>query len=168
MKKYIFQYYVEGDDEKHLINVLKNELKMITPGKVQKLNVVDQKITDAMTRAYKDGTVVVMIFDTDTGDVNILNENIAKLKRCSSVSKIITIPQVLNLEDEIVRSCNVRNAKKLLNSRSTKNFKRDFINVSNLGAKLTEHKFDINLFWNQNPREPYQHIENRSSEVKLK
>ena len=168
MKKYIFQYYVEGDDEKHLINVLKNELKMITPGKVQKLNVVDQKITDAMTRAYKDGTVVVMIFDTDTGDVNILNENIAKLKRCSSVSKIITIPQVLNLEDEIVRSCNVRNAKKLLNSRSTKNFKRDFINVSNLGAKLTEHEFNVNLLWSQKPREPYQHIENQSGEVKLK
>ena len=167
MKKYIFQYYVEGDDEKHLINVLKTDLKMIRPGKVQKLNVVNQKITDAMIRTYKDGTVVVLIFDTDTSDVDILNENIAKLKKCSAVSKVITIPQVLNLEDEIVRSCNVRNALELLKSRSAKNFKRDFINVSNLGAKLAEHKFDINLFWNQKPREPYQHIENQSNEIKL-
>jgi len=167
MKNFIFQYYVEGDDEKHLIDVLKSELKKIKPGKVQKLNVVDQKITDAMIRTYKDGTVVVLIFDTDTGDVNILNENIARLNRCRAVSKVVTIPQVLNLEDEIVRSCNIRDARKLLNSRSTKNFKRDFINVSNLGAKLEEHKFDINLLWNQNPREPYRHIENQSKEVRL-
>lgn len=168
MKKYNFQYYVEGDDEKHLINVLKTDLKMIRPGKVQKLNVINQKITDAMMRTYKDGTVVVLIFDTDTDDVDILNENIAKLNRCNAVSKVVTIPQVLNLEDEIVRSCNVRSALELLNSRTLREFKRDFINISNLDAKLTEHKFDINLFWNQNPREPYQHIENQSVEVKLK
>ena len=168
MLNYNYQYYVEGDDERHLINILKTELNMIKPGKVQKLNVVNHRITDAMMRAYKDKTVVVLVFDTDTGNVDILNENITKLSKCRAVSNVITIPQVLNLEDELVRSCNIRNALELLNSRSTKNFKRDFISISNLGAKLLEHNFDISLLWNQKPKKPFQHIENQSSKIKIK
>lgn len=31
----IFQYYVEGDDEKRLIEVLKTDMRLIIPGKVQ-------------------------------------------------------------------------------------------------------------------------------------
>ncbi len=167
MKKAVIQYYVEGDDEKRLINVLKSELKLIRPGKVQKLNVLTQKITDAMIRTYKSNTLVVLIFDTDTNNANILNENIEKLRACTAVSDIITIPQVLNLEDELVRSCNVRNARELLNSSSIKNFKRDFINITNLSDKLVQHKFDINTFWTQKPNEPYKHIDNQSKKIKL-
>ena len=168
MKNVVIQYYVEGEDEKHLINVLKTDLKVIKPGKVQKLNVVNEEISDAMIRTYKDKTIVVLIFDTDTNNIDILNRNINKLKKCRPVLEIITIPQVLNLEDEIVRSCNVRNARELLNSRSNKNFKRDFINVSNLGAKLKKHQFDIDKFWNRTPGTPYLNIENQASKIKTK
>ena len=72
MKSKYVQYYVEGDDEKKLVDVLKTDLRLIKPGKVQKLNVVEQEITDIRLRTLKQGTMVVLVFDTDTGNVEIL------------------------------------------------------------------------------------------------
>jgi hypothetical protein len=46
----IFQYYVEGDDEKRLIEVLKTDMRLIIPGKVQILNVVQERLTDLKLR----------------------------------------------------------------------------------------------------------------------
>ncbi len=36
----IYQYFVEGENEKRLIEVLKTDMGMIQPGKVQIVNVV--------------------------------------------------------------------------------------------------------------------------------
>lgn len=167
MRSVNIQYYVEGEDERKLVNVLKTELKLIKPGKVQRLNVVDKKITDTMLRTLKNNTVVVIIFDTDTDSVDILNQNIDKLKSCPSVSEVIKIPQVHNLEEELVRSCKIRRITELLNSSSASEFKGDLLKVTNLDTKLVEHGFDINIFWSRNPGEPYQHIENDSAEIKI-
>lgn len=109
MKSKFVQYYVEGEDEKKIINVLKSDLKVIRPGKVQKLNVTTQKITDMRLRALALGTMVVFAFDTDRGEVDMLKENIEIVKACPSVSEIILIPQVPNIEGELVRSCNIKN-----------------------------------------------------------
>lgn len=98
MKNICIQYYVEGEDEKKLVSVLKSNMGVIKPGKVQKLNVLQSQITDANLRTLKNGTVVVLVFDTDTGQVELLNKNIRKLKECRFISAIITIPQVPNLE----------------------------------------------------------------------
>ena len=73
--KYV-QYYVEGDDEEKLVNVLKNELRVIRPGKVQKMNVVQNEFTDMRLRPLLPGTMVVLIFDVDAG-------NIAAIFKCS-------------------------------------------------------------------------------------
>lgn len=40
-----FQYYVEGEDEEKLINVLKSDMQCIVAGKVQVLNPVTEKIS---------------------------------------------------------------------------------------------------------------------------
>lgn len=167
MKNVNVQYYVEGDDEKKLVNTLKNQLGVIITGKVQTLNVVENKINNNILRTLKKGTIVVLIFDTDTKKVDILNNNIEKLTNCSFVSKVITIPQVSDLEDELIRSCNIKKITELLNSRSKKDFKRDLIHVTNLNKKLKEHAFDINLFWNQQPESPYNNISNESKSVKI-
>ena len=167
MKITNIQYYVEGENEQKLINVLKTQLKMIRPGKVQKLNVIDEKITDAMLRTLQRDTTVVLIFDTDTKNIDILNYNIRKLSRYNSVRNIVTIPQVPNLEGELIRSCDINKITDLLNSDSISKFKSDFIRISNLDAKLLEHKFDIKTFWSQKPPVPYQNIDNNSKEIKL-
>jgi len=167
MKGVNIQYYVEGEDEKKLISVLKSEMRVIQPGKIQKLNVIQQQIPDSILRTYSPGTVVVLIFDTDTNNIDILNKNIKKLKVCKAVSKTIMIPQVPNLEEELIRCCNIKEITELLNSRSEREFKRDLIHISNLANKLMEHKFDIKLFWNQRPEAPYQDIVNEAGKIKI-
>lgn len=169
MKSKAIQYYVEGEDERKLINVLKTELRVIMPGKVQKLNVVEEKIKKMHLRTLSYGTIVVLIFDTDTdtGNLNILDENIRTLKECSTVSEIVLIPQVPNLEGELVRSCDIRKIEELLSSKSRKDFKSDLIHISNLNKKLREHQFDINLFWCSSPTPPYQDIENQAAKIKI-
>ena len=95
------------------------------------------------------------------------NKNIKMLNECSFISKVITIPQVKNLEDELVRCCNIGNITELLNSRSKKDFKSDLIHVTNLDSKLREHGFNINLFWNKQPDAPYQRIVNEAAQIKI-
>lgn len=166
MKNVNIQYFVEGEDEKKLVNTLKNQLGVIKAGKVQKLNVIENKISDNILRTLKKGTIVVLVFDTDTKNLDILNYNIQKLNKYSFISKVLTIPQVKNLEDELIRSCKIKKITQLLNSRSKKDFKSDLIRVTNLDSKLKEHNFDIKLFWNQQPGTPYHNLSNDSDLIK--
>ena len=159
-------YLVEGDDEKKLVNTLKNSMGLIHPGKVQKLNVIECNITDLHLRTLAKGTIVVLIFDTDTDNVARLDKNIEKLKSCSAISAVVTIPQVPNLEGELVRSYNIKVITELLNSKSTKEYKSDLIRVSNLDQKLKVHQFDINIFWSNIPKPPYHLIENQATVIK--
>lgn len=167
MKNTNIQYFVEGEDEKKLLNTLKNKLRVIQPGKIQRLNVVQTKISMNILRTLKKGTLVVLVFDTDTQNTEILNYNIKLLNNSNIISKVITIPQVKNLEDELIRSCDIKKITELLNSRSKKDYKSDLIKVTNLETKLVEHHFDINLFWNQQPNVPFQEIHNESEEIKI-
>lgn len=164
--KYVL-YYVEGEDEVKLIEVLKSNLRVIKPGKIQKLNVLQQEISTARLRTIKPATMVVLVFDTDTNNLDILKENLKILNSCTSVSEVVTIPQFHNLEEELIRSCNIKNITQLLNSKSRTEFKTDLIRVSNLDKKLKDHNFDITIFWNQNPQPPYDIISNQSDKIKL-
>lgn len=163
--KYI-QYFVEGECEEKLVNTLKSELMVVKPGKVQKLNVIENEIKKARLIALRPGTMVVLIFDTDTGNTEILNKNIKRLLECNSVADLVLIPQVKNLEDELEKSCSIRNIKELLGSKSNKDFKSDFIRVTNLASKLKNKNFDINLIWTGKPSSPYQNIKNDAIKIK--
>lgn len=167
MIKANFYYFAEGDDEKKLLNVLKTNLMVIQPGKVQRLNVVQEKITNTMLRTLNNKTSVVLVFDTDTKKVEILKQNIKILNSCTSVSQVITIPQVRNLEEELIRSCNIKKISELLNSKSDSEFKRDLLHITNLDSKLLEHKFNIDTFWSMTPRAPFSDIENQAHKIKL-
>ena len=167
MKSKYVQYYVEGEDEVKLINTLKTDLRVIQPGKVQKLNVVERLFTNARLMSLAPGTRVVLVFDTDTGHLDILNQNLAILSRCSAISEIVTIPQVPNLEGELIRSCGIKQITQLLGSKLREEFKSDLIRVSNLGSKLRAHHFDIKQFWSGTPASPYEQIKNQADMVKL-
>lgn len=167
MKSKFVQYYVEGKDEEKLIHVLKTDLCVIRPGKVQRLNVIEHILTDAQLMTLRLGTMAVLIFDTDTKHTNILSRNLEKLKKCSAISEIVTIPQIFNLEDELVRSCDIKKITELLDSKSKKDFKSDFIQANNLANKLREHQFDINRLWIKQPLPPYHNIMNKAETIKL-
>lgn len=138
-KNYV--YYVEGQCEEKLLKILKTDMRLIRPGKVIKRNVIQDKLRQAQLKTLKKGTTAVLVFDTDTDNTDILFENIELLKRETAISKVLCITQVENLEDEIVRSCNVNTAKELTNSKSTSSFKSDFIRASNLKGTLENHEF---------------------------
>ncbi|MDY5779671.1 MAG: hypothetical protein SPK04_06990 [Succinivibrionaceae bacterium] len=71
--KDIYQYFVEGEDEKHLIEVLKTDMKLIMPGKVQIFNVVQEIIKDSRLKILSNNTTLVFLFDTDVENTNILS-----------------------------------------------------------------------------------------------
>ena len=61
--------------------------------------------------SLKDGTAVVLVFDTDAGNLTVLKENIKLLQTQRNISEVICVLQVKNLEDELVRSCNIKQIK---------------------------------------------------------
>ena len=128
---------------------------------------MEKRIPSAMLRTFKNPTVVVLVFDTDTNQIDILCENIDKLNSCSAISKVITIPQVPNLENELIRSCNIKKITELLGSKSKSEFKSDLLHITNLDSKLLQHQFDIHSFWNQAPKPPFNDIKNDSEKIKL-
>lgn len=79
MGKY-YHYFVEGENEEKIIQVLKSDLRMIEPGKVQKFNVIEQKLTKLRLMSLKPGTNVILVFDTDTGNAETLQKNIEFLQ----------------------------------------------------------------------------------------
>lgn len=96
-KSKFVQYYVEGEDEEKLVKVLKADLQAILPGRVQKFNVVECELTNARLMTLHPGTMIVLIFDTDTGYIDVLRKNIQKLKKCPAISEVVTIPQISKL-----------------------------------------------------------------------
>ena len=158
-KNYV--YYVEGQCEEKLLKILKTDMRLIRPGKVIKRNVIQDKLRHAQLTTLKKGTTAVLVFDTDTDNTAILFE--------TAISKVICITQVENLEDEIVRSCDVNTAKELTNSKSTGSFKSDFIRASNLKGTLEKHQFCFQDLWSKSTtKEHYHGILNEADQIRLK
>ena len=86
----------------------------------------------------------------------------------SNVKEIICITQVKNLEEELVRSCNIKSAQELTSSKSLTNYKRDIKNITHLDKKLKEHNFDIEKFWSKNDS-AYERegIKNEAEKIKI-
>ncbi len=145
--KSVYQYYVEGENERKLVAVLSRDFKHIQSGKIEVVNVVEKRITHSYTRKLKNNTIVILIFDTDTMNTSILDSNIKFLSNCSKIKDVLCIPQVYNLEDELLRSCNIKNITEILGSSSQKEFKRDFNNCFDLGKYLEKSGFDFTKLW---------------------
>ena len=70
------------------------------------------------------------------------------------------------MEDELLRSTDIKKIEDLPGSKSKTDFKRDFIREKNLKQKLAAHSFDLNMLWCKEPQSPYDKIKNESSIVK--
>ena len=86
-----YQYFVEGEDEKKLVDVLKSDMKLIEAGKSQVFNVTQQKLTRLRIMNLKPGTTVILIFDADAGNLQMLKDNIRFLQKEKVVSEVICI-----------------------------------------------------------------------------
>lgn len=167
-RKAIYHYYVEGEDEKKLFDVLKKDLCCIESGKVDKMNVVQTKFTVARIRPLKQGTIVVLVYDTDVeNNMDILQFNVRFLNNQKGIREVICIPQVKHLEDELLRACEIKNIIELTKSTSRSNYKNDLINCTNLGARLKSCKFDISKMWKQMPTNKFKCFGNYAEKIKI-
>lgn len=167
MKREQYHYFVEGEDDRKVVNTLKTDLQWIKPGKVQVFNVIEEELTSLITRTLKPGTIVVLVFDTDTGKKNTLLKNIRFLQKDSNVKQVLCIMQVKNLEDEFLRSCAISQIKELTGSKSNSDYKRDLLRQSNLADKLKKYQFQFEKFWNSSDK-VYESICNDSAQIKIK
>lgn len=168
MRKYNYQYYVEGEDEKSLVQTLKTELRCIEPGKVQKFNAVQERFKPGHIRTLKADTIVVLIYDTDKEQTDILQENIGFLKKQSAVKSVLCIPQIKKLEEELVYSCNIKKIGELTHSETISDFKGAIIDCSNLGARLKQCGFSLDKFWSRIPENDFGKFGNNADKIKKK
>lgn len=163
-----FYYLVEGECEKKMVEVFKDQKDLIISGKVLPFNVIQEHITPAFLRTIPENTTVVLIFDTDTNNVSILEANIQVLSRNKHIKNVWCITQVNNLEDELLRSTNVSEVKLLTGSKSNKEYKHDLITEKRLYEKLKNHDFDFSRFWSTSPTGLFASYNNQSIKIKLK
>ena len=164
-------YIVEGETEKKLITAIKNSY--IYSGKIYVRNLVQNDVTNTLSRLIKPNSIIIIVFDTDVNDeesINKLGKNIRGLSKHKSVKKVILIPQISNLEEELIYSTNMKQIKEFTKSKSNKEFKSDFLAMtdSNVPKKLNEVNFDIKRLWSRNATNRYKIFTNESELIKKK
>lgn len=160
-------YFVEGECEEKLINALKQKPSAICPGKVKKINVIQNELSKSQLIQIQTGTIVVLVFDTDIPKTDCLQKNLELLeKKCTQV-KTVCLAQVLNLEDELVRCTDVTRIEDLTHSRSRRDFKRDFCATTNTRSLLEQHQINVPRLWATNPPEEFSFIDSTSATIKL-
>ena len=142
-------YYVEGPCEQHLVDALKEEPAKLIPGKVKVSN-------------------VILMFDTDVEQTSILKKNLELLNRYCGKLHIVFLPQVLNLEDELVRCTDVKNVVELTHSCGVRNFKTDFckLKAKDCRVMLERHGLKTENLWATKVPEIFSFIEVNSNQVK--
>lgn len=94
----ILHYFVEGENERKLIETIKN--KYLYSGKIKIINTIQNKVPNSILRTLERETVVVLVFDTDVEKIDILDENIKLIMSSNNVKDVICIPQIKKLEDK--------------------------------------------------------------------
>ena len=161
----IIHYFVEGECEKKLINAIKN--KYIQSGKIRIKNISQEVIHKAFLRTLEKNSFCVMVVDTD---VLYSNEKcfqkILENKRNLEKNNVnyIFIYQNKNLEDEIVKSTNLKKISEMFGVNSVGEHKTIFIEHKNLIQKLESIGFDVNKIWLYKDNKLH---ENKSKKIKL-
>lgn len=161
-------YYVEGACEQQLLAALKQVPSKLIPGKIKVLNVVQNLIPKSQMLSIQAGTVIVLVFDTDIAHTIVLKKNLELLKRYCRRIKVIFLPQVPNLEAELVRCTDVRRVEELTKSDGIKNFKVDFcrMNPSECRLMLERHQLDCDRLWMTKTPDAFSFVKNNGAQIK--
>ena len=160
----LYQYYVEGDCERKLINELKmSPNNYLIPGKVDIFNFINKKISNQRIAYLKKNTIIILVYDIDVENTSILEDNISKLKKFG-FNKIIHIQSINNFEEEIVYSTNLKNINSMYSTQSYNEFKRNFLHQKDIVKKLQSFNFDKNKLWSRkNSIDPFSKYSNKSN-----
>lgn len=161
-------YLCEGQIEKKILEIFIKEFRILVPGKLEVFNVIQDRLKTSYLTAYSKYTHFVLVFDTDTDNSTILKENLRFLQNHLSKDKIIVVPQVRNIEDELVYCCDVKHIWDLTKYHTLKDFKDNVITDNTFGKKLIKHKFNGKLLWSRTPRDKFSFCRNDSNKIKIK
>lgn len=157
-----------GKCEERLLGALKENPQKIQSGRVKVFNVVQKLLPKSQLVTIQTGTTVVLVFDTDVQNTEFLRENISRLRTLCSKVRLVFLPQVLNLEDELVRCSEIKSVIELTHSKSNKDFKRDFCSMTNVRSVLDRVNLDVSALWTENVPSPFGFVESNSDEIKIK
>jgi len=165
----IIKYYVEGECEKTLIELLKKpNVSMLKPGRIEVFNVITEALTIPRIASLKRDAIIILVYDTDIIKTDILKYNIDILRKYG-FKKIYHIQSVKNFEDELVRSTNLKRIDNMFNTEGKEEFKNKFINCSNLMIKLNNIDFNIHKMWQIKTKESaFEIYYNQESVRKIK
>lgn len=161
-------YLAEGECEEKLIKALKLNPPMIHPGRPEKFNIIQDELPIRKLMKYPSGCVVVLVFDTDKDVTEHLKNNLELLKSLPFQVEIMTVAQVLNFEDEIERSTDVRHAQDFTKSETVNDFKEKVnrMNEEAFRAALKRHKFDVSKLWIKKPPKAFSFVKQDGEKVK--
>ncbi len=162
-------YFVEGPCEEQLLNALREPPPCLQSGKVKVFNVVQNLIPKSTLFSFSEGTTVVLVFDTDVPQTANLKRNIESLRKYCSRVKIVFLPQVLSLEDELVRATDVKKITELTKSTSVKDFKSDFCRLRTRECRfmLKKHSLDVRSLWETKVPSAFSFVQNNGRTIKL-
>lgn len=162
-------YYVEGPCEQQLVAALKENPAKLIPGKIKVYNVVQNLIPKSQLLSIQCGTTIVLVFDTDVEQTTNLKKNLERLRKYCGRLYIVYLPQVLNLEDELVRCTDVQNVVDLTRSNGVRNFKTDFckLKVKDCRAMLERHGLKTERLWTTKVPEAFTFVESNSNRIKV-
>ena len=168
MKNRKCYYFTEGQCEEQLIKALKSEPALLMPGKIKIFNVIQNELPVSILMSLDPSSQVILVFDTDINVTEHLKKNIELLKKNCAGVDVITIAQVMNFEDEIVRSTNVSKAQNLTKSKSSSGFKSAVCRMKPVDFRRTleRHDFDISHLCAKRPPEGFRFITQGSVKVK--
>jgi hypothetical protein len=163
-------YIVEGECEEKLINALKMPPNLVIPGKIKKWNIITTELRNSILIGIPQGSYVVLVFDTDVPETEVLKKNIAILKKYCARVQVVCLAQVRNFEDEIVRCTDVKSAPELTKSTGTQNFKKAFCKLKDQDCRrlLERHSIDVGKFWTTKVPEDFSFLKCESEKIKLK
>jgi len=147
MAKYV-QYFVEGECEEKIIKVFqKNKANRFIPGKVEILNAAFEKISKMRIMQMKKNTTVILVYDTDKFNIDILKNNVSILKKSANIESVIHVQSIEKFEDEIVYSTDIKSINDVFKTANEKDFKNRFIECKALIEKLSKINFNFNKIW---------------------
>ena len=163
-------YLAEGQCEEKLVRALQEKPNLVLAGKVKRFNVIQNLIPEKRLIEFTPGCTVILVFDTDTPETDCLKKNIGLLRTKGLRIEVKTVAQVLNFEDEIQRSTDVRRAQDLTKSESTGDFKSavNRMKASEFRGALKRHNLDMKELWNTTPPGTYDFISHDGDKIKLR
>lgn len=151
-----------------MIHALKQEPGKLIPGKVKVYNVIQKMIPKSHLLSVQPGTIVTFVFDTDIPVSKYLKKNIESLEKYCIKTQIVYLPQVMNLEDELVRCTDVKKVSELTKSNGNKNFKADFCRMKSQECRnmLEHHGIDVSKLWTTCPPDVFGFVQRNCSQIK--